>query len=79
MPAADTLKPTHKAIKSYREALDAYAGQQVTHEGATETAFQRLLSDAARSHGWMLVPKLGIKRGGKSITPDGTVRAPWNG
>ena len=78
MPAADTLKPTHKAIKAYREALDAYAGQQVTHEGATETAFQRLLSDAARAHGWMLVPKLGIKRGGKSITPDGTVRDAYN-
>jgi len=65
---------THKAIRTYREALDAYAGQQIKHEGATETAFQRLLSDTARGDGWMLVPKLPIKRGGKSITPDGTVR-----
>lgn len=72
------IKPTHKAIKAYREALDAYAGQQVTHEGATETAFQRLLDETARSHGWMLVPKLPIKRGGKSITPDGTIRDDFN-
>ncbi len=78
MTVPGAIKPTHKAIKAYREALDAYAGQQVKHEGATETAFQRLLSDTARAHGWMLVPKLPIKRGGKSITPDGTVRDAYN-
>jgi predicted helicase len=75
MTAPGPLKPTHKAIKAYREALDAYAGAQVDHEGATETAFQRLLGDTARAtHGWMLVPKLTVKRGGKSVIPDGTVR-----
>ncbi len=75
MTLAGPLKPTHKAIKVYHEALAAYAGAQVEHEGATETAFQRLLEDSARSaHGWMLVPKLPVKRGGKSVIPDGTVR-----
>jgi predicted helicase len=75
MTLAGPLKPTHKAIKVYHEALAAYAGAQVEHEGATETAFQRLLGDTARSaHGWMLVPKLPVKRGGKSVIPDGTVR-----
>jgi hypothetical protein len=78
MTLSATIKPTHKAIKAYREALDAYAGQQVTHEGATETAFQRLLGETAKSHGWMLVPKLPIKQGGKWITPDGTIRDDFN-
>jgi predicted helicase len=78
MSISGALKPTHKAIKAYREALDAYAGQRVTHEGATETAFSRLLTDAAKAHGWMLVPKLPIKRDGKSVIPDGTVRDAYN-
>ena len=29
-----TIKPTHKAIKAYREVLDAYVAAQVDHEGA---------------------------------------------
>ncbi len=78
MTVPGTLKPTHKAIKVYYEALAAYAGQQVTHEGATETAFQRLLGETAKSHHWHLIPKLPIKRGGKSITPDGTLRDDFN-
>jgi hypothetical protein len=53
MTIPGALTPTHKAIKAYREAQGAHAGQQVTHEGATETAFQRLLSHTAGSHGWM--------------------------
>jgi type I restriction-modification system DNA methylase subunit len=78
MSNSGTIKPTHKAIKAYREALDAFAGAKVEHEGATETAFQRLLTDVARAHGWMLVPKLPIKRSGKSVIPDGTVRDAYN-
>jgi len=78
MTTAGTLKPTHKAIKLYHETLAAYAGAQIEHEGATETAFGRRLADTAKSHGWMLVPKLPIKRGGKSIAPNGTVRDAYN-
>ena len=73
MTVSGAIKPTHKAAKAYREARDAYAGQGVTHEGATETAFQRLLEAAAKTYGWALVPKLGFKRG-KHVAPDGTVR-----
>jgi predicted helicase len=73
-----TLKPSHKSVKLYHETLAAYAGAQISHEGATETAFGRLLADTAKSHGWMLVPKLPIKRGGKSIAPDGTIRDAYN-
>lgn len=78
MPTTGTIKPTHKALQSYYAALQAYSDQQVTHEGAVETAFQQLLGETAKSHGWSLVPKLSIKRGGKSLIPDGTVRDEFN-
>ena len=34
MGAASKVKPTHKAVKSYYAALEAYADQSVEHEGA---------------------------------------------
>ncbi len=69
------LKPGHKAIQQYHAALKSYSGQRVEHEGALETAFQRLLADTAREiKGWTLIPKLHMKVGGKSIAPDGTLR-----
>jgi len=36
MSAAAPIKPTHKAIHAYYDALKAYAGQHVEHEGALE-------------------------------------------
>ncbi len=78
MPAAGRIKPTDRAVKAYYAALQAYSDQRVTHEGALETAFQQLLADTARHHGWMLVPKMTVKRGGRSIIPDGTVRDEFN-
>lgn len=78
MPTTGTIKPTHKALQSYYAELQAYSEQQVTHEGAVETAFQKLLGETAKTHGWSLVPKLSIKRGGKSLIPDGTVRDEFN-
>jgi hypothetical protein len=51
------IPPTHPAIKAYHAALRAYAEHKVHHEGATETAFSRLLADTARPHGWTLIPK----------------------
>src|SRR5262245_12766038 len=68
------LKPNHKAIRQYYAALQAYRDQHVGHEGATETAFQRLLADTALVNGWTLIPKLSMKVGGKNVIPDGTLR-----
>ena len=65
MSVPGLIKPADKTIKSYHATLQGYSDEQVTHEGATETAFQRLLADTAKSHGWFLIPKLSIKRGGK--------------
>ncbi|MGQ0633079.1 MAG: type ISP restriction/modification enzyme [Planctomycetaceae bacterium] len=78
MPATGRIKPADKSIRAYHAALQAYADTRVTHEGAVETAFQQLLADAAKSHGWMLVPKLSVRRGGKTVIPDGTVRDAYN-
>jgi predicted helicase len=74
MPVPGPIKPTDKSIKTYHAALQGYSDERVTHEGATETAFQRLLADTAKLHDWFLIPKLSIKRGGNQIVPDGTLR-----
>jgi predicted helicase len=69
------VKPAHKAIQQYYAALQAYSHQHVEHETALETAFQRLLGDTARDvKGWTLVPKQTMKVGGRTISPDGTLR-----
>ena len=74
MPTAGPLRPNHKAIQAYYDALKAYSSQHVEHEGALETAFSHLLADTARPHGWTLIPKMSLKVGGKTIAPDGTLR-----
>lgn len=74
MPRTAPLKPTHKAVQQYYTVLENYRQQYVTHEGAVETAFQRLLADTARSHGWTLIPKLTLKGRKGNIAPDGTLR-----
>jgi hypothetical protein len=74
------IKPTHKAIKQYYQSLQEYSAQKVTHEGAVETAFQRLLDACARTRGWHLVPKLPIRlaKSKSTIAPDGTLRDLFN-
>src|SRR5712692_6203642 len=78
MPRSTVLKPSHKAIQRYYQALQTYSEQRVTHEGALETAFQRLLADTARPHDWTLLPKLKLQVKGKNIFPDGTLRDFFN-
>lgn len=78
MPRTAPLKPTAKAIQRYYQALRDYRAQGVTHEGAVETAFQRLLADTAPAHGWTLLPKLKLTVKGKNIYPDGTLRDFFN-
>ena len=78
MPKSASIKPTHKAVKHYYAALQSYRNHQVTHEGALETAFGRLLEETAKSHGWKLIPKQRLKVGKSSIAPDGTFRDLFN-
>jgi hypothetical protein len=74
MPRTTVIKPTHKAIQQYYQALQSYSEHHVKHEGALETAFQRLLADTAKPHGWTLIPKQKLRVGKKNIFPDGTLR-----
>ena len=77
MPHAP-IKPNHKAIKAYYEALKTYARQDVGHESALRSAFQNLLDETGRRMGWTLIPELGEtaegKPEGKTVRPDGTFR-----
>src|SRR5713101_7311842 len=74
MSKAAPIKPTHKAVQHYYAALQSHRDHRVTHEGALETAFQRLLEETAKSHGWRLIPKQKLKVGKHTIFPDGTLR-----
>ncbi len=74
MAKSPIVKPTHKAIKQYYQALQSYSDQGVSHEGATETAFSRLLADVAHMHHCSLIPKLKYRVGSKNIYPDGTIK-----
>ncbi|MBO0698003.1 MAG: N-6 DNA methylase [Zavarzinella sp.] len=78
MSSAQPIKATHAAIRAYHAALQAYAEHGAAHEGATETAFSRLLADTARAVGWTLIPKQAFKVGGKTVYPDGTLRDIYN-
>ena len=64
-----SIKPNHKAIQTYYRTMEEYHAGQITHEGATETAFQRLLAETARPHGWMLVPKLSSNAAARRSSP----------
>ena len=48
MPVPGNIKPKHKSIVEYNAALRAYSDRNVTHEGAVETAFLRLLAETAK-------------------------------
>jgi hypothetical protein len=74
MTPAAPVRPTDPAIKAYHAALRTFADHSAAHEGATETAFSHLLAVTARPHGWTLIPKKGMKVGGKPIVPDGTLQ-----
>src|ERR1035438_2355822 len=67
-------KSINKAIKQYYETLKSYRASGAKHEGAVETAFQRLLDAAAKTHHCTLIPKQKLKVGKNTIFPDGTVR-----
>lgn len=78
--AIEPIRATDPLIRAYYAGLKSYAEKGVTHEGATETAFSRLLNDTAAKHGWLLVPKQAVRVKGKTrpIYPDGTLRDVYN-
>jgi len=74
MASAFKVKSTHKAVKSYYNALATYADQSVEHEGALRSTFQNLLAETGRKVGWTLIPELSLDASGHQIRPDGTFR-----
>ena len=49
------LKPTHKSIVTYYDALHRYRRHGVSHETAVRAAFQALLEACARQRDWTLI------------------------
>lgn len=67
------LKPTHKAVQNYYEALSQFKTIDVSHEGAVRSAFQTMLEHCGRQFGWKLVPEWAIKKDARSIRVDGAL------
>ena len=68
------LKPTHKPVRQYYEALGAYAELGVRHEGAVKTAFHDLLAHCGHQFHWTLVPEWPFKtRDGANRSADGAL------
>ena len=67
------LKPTHKPVQNYYEALRQFKTIDVSHEGAVRSAFQTLLESCGRQFDWKLVPEWIKKAGARSIRVDGAL------
>lgn len=67
------LKPTHKAVQNYYQALKEFESLGVSHEGAVRSAFQSLLEDCGKRFGWKLVPEWLRREKTKSIRIDGAL------
>jgi predicted helicase len=61
-----SLKPAHKAVTTYYDALTRFEKLGVKHETAVRSAFQELLEHCARQFDWKLVPEYALKRKGKA-------------
>jgi len=76
MAQAEAIKPTHKAIERYYQTLRRLSGEHVTHELGLRPAFQNLLEETAKVHGWSFISELSSPghKGRAAVRPDGTVR-----
>src|SRR5713101_4100697 len=69
-----SLKPTHKCVSAYYEALAKFAKLGIKHESAVRSAFEALLQHCARQVSCVLVPAYELKRkGAKSLSADGAI------
>ena len=67
------LKPAHKAVKDYYDALNKLTALGASHEGAVSPAFAALLRHCARQFDWTLIEKHSVKRHGNLIIVDGAL------
>lgn len=69
------LKPTHKPIRDYYEALEQYNRLDITHEGAVSNPFAFLLATCAKKIRGTLEPQHSIhSTKGNRIVIDGAIR-----
>jgi hypothetical protein len=61
-----SLRPTHKAVTTYYDALAKFKKIGIRHETAVRSAFQELLEQCARQFDWKVVPEYPLKRKGKA-------------
>ena len=67
------LKPNHKAVKDYYDALNELIALGASHEGAVSPAFAALLRHCARQFDWTLLEQHSVKRNGHPIRVDGAL------
>ncbi len=68
------IKPTHKPIQDYYEALEQYAQHNITHEGAVSNPFAFLLTTCAKKAGGTLEPQHAMRSPkGNRIVIDGAI------
>jgi predicted helicase len=68
-----------KALDAYQRSLAEFEQRGVTHESAVRSAFQVLLDDCARPHGWKLVPEYPvIRHGRRPLRVDGALLDEFN-
>lgn len=56
------LKPTHKLVKNYYEALGQFGQLNIDHEMAVRSAFQNLLAGCGQKLDLTLVPEYSYER-----------------
>src|SRR6266446_6648827 len=66
-----TLKANHKVVSAYYNAIKDLSTLHLFSEGAVSPAFASLLCSGARQYGWTLAEKYTLKRGNRTIYPDG--------
>ena len=72
------LKPTHKPIRDYYEALEQYDQLDITHEGAVSNPFAQLLAICAKKVGGTLEPQHAMRSPrGNRIVIDGAIIDPY--
>jgi hypothetical protein len=67
------LKASHNVVKNYYDTLKGITTLHLFHEGAVSPAFAALLRYCGRQYKWTLVEKSPLKRGNRTLYPDGTL------
>ncbi|HZK75541.1 MAG TPA: hypothetical protein VFD13_01420 [Candidatus Kapabacteria bacterium] len=78
MPVLE-IKPTHKPIRQYYEALAEFEKHGAVKETSVRAAFQEILTTYARKLGWSFIAEYGLTlKNGNAGSVDGAVLDPWS-